>query len=451
MVEAQWQTLYCAVYYRKLARAMQEIGLVLVSISLLIWLGLLGLRGQFWQTDPVLEQMSKPQSNSQPKSNSQPQATASPSPAFRPPAICAIVPARNEAELLPITLRSLLQQTYPGVFQVMLVDDHSTDDTAEVARQTAATVAKTPFQVIRAQPLPVGWSGKLWAMQQGVQAAGAEFDYLLLTDADIHHDPANLERLVEQAVMQDLDLASVMVRLRCESFWEQLLIPAFVFFFAKLYPFRWVNDPHKTTAAAAGGCILIRRTALEAIGGLNTIRQALIDDCALAQAIKQTVGKQEIAAQNQNSEENASNHSGRIWLGLSDQTCSLRLYPSLQTIWDMVARTAFTQLRYSWPLLVGTVAGMSLVYLMPILGLLLGIILGDTGLIMIGLAGWLLMSLAYLPMVQFYRCSPLFAGSLPLIALLYTLMTVDSALRYWQGSGGAWKGRVYPHQSEVGR
>lgn len=417
---------------------MQEIGFALVAVSLLVWLGLLGLRGRFWQADQILEEPD-PQSLKPIPASTLPSTDSL-------PCICAVIPARNEAELLPVTLRSLLLQEYPGSLKVILVDDQSTDGTAEVARQVAESVNVTEgkaaqLQVITAQPLPGGWSGKLWAMQQGIQAAGAACDYLLLTDADIQHDPANVGRLVRRAVEQNLDLTSIMVRLRCESFWEQLLIPAFVFFFAKLYPFRWVNDPQKTTAAAAGGCILIRKTALDQIGGLQTIRQALIDDCALAQAVKHRYNhRPDLKGQ-------TANRSGKIWLGLSDQTRSLRPYPSLQTLWEMVSRTAFTQLNYSLILLIGTVLGMGLVYLMPIAGVLLGLIWGNGSMVIIGLMAWLLMSLAYWPTVRFYRCNPVLAISLPWVASLYTLMTIDSALRYWQGRGGAWKGRVYPGQN----
>lgn len=389
---------------------MQEIGLTLVGLSLLIWLWLLCWRGQFWRSDVVLEQ-----------ENSEAGTAA--------PTICAVIPARNEADMLPFTLSSLLQQTYAGTLQVILVDDQSSDGTAAVAVQTAAALEKSEqLQVVQGRALPAGWSGKLWAMQQGV-AVAEQFqpDYLLFTDADIQHHPLNVQRLVNRAVAQDLDLASVMVRLRCESVWEQLLIPAFVFFFEKLYPFRWVNDPDQSTAAAAGGSILIRSTALERIGGLQTIRQALIDDCALAQAVK---GKQE----------------GKIWLGLSDQTVSLRPYPSLKTIWNMIARTAFTQLGYSLILLIGTVLGMFLIYLAPIISISIGLATGDRRLLVLGLVEWLLMALVYLPTIRFYRCQPVLALSLPLVALLYTLMTIDSALRYWQGRGGAWKGRVYSGQ-----
>jgi hopene-associated glycosyltransferase HpnB len=418
---------------------MREISLALVSLSVVIWLWLLGFRGQFWQSDVVLEWGSGEDKgggedgrvgrvddfNSTLKTQNLNLKTF--------PSVCAVIPARNETDVLPLTLPSLLQQNYAGAFRVILVDDHSSDGTAEVAKQVAEELAKADqVQIITAKPLPVGWSGKLWAMQQGVEATEAFApDYLLFTDADIQHDPENLQQLMQRAMGQDLDLASVMVRLRCESAWERLLIPAFVFFFQKLYPFRWVNDPRNATAAAAGGCILIRKAALARIGGLQTIRQTLIDDCALAQAVKRS----------------APAGQGRIWLGLSDQTCSLRSYPSLQSIWDMTARTAFTQLNYSFLLLLGTVLGMSLVYLVPVIGCLLGMESEDLTIALIGFTGWMLMSFAYWPTVRFYRCSFIFAFSLPLIALLYTLMTIDSALRYWQGRGGAWKGRVYPSQS----
>lgn len=410
---------------------MQEIGLALV-MSVVIWLGLLGFRGQFWRSDIVLES-SEAGDDGEARNSAPILKTHNFSlPTF--PSVCAVVPARNEAEVLPLTLPSLLQQTYSGVFRVILVDDQSSDGTSGVAEQVAETLGKTDqMQIVTAKPLPVGWSGKLWAMQQGIEAAEAFApDYVLFTDADIQHDPENLQRLVRRAIEQDLDLASIMVRLRCESFWERLLIPAFVFFFQKLYPFRWVNDPRNSTAAAAGGCILIRTAALARIAGLQAIRQALIDDCALAQAVKRSA---------------TETGQGRIWLGLSQYTCSLRAYPTLQSIWDMIARTAFTQLNYSLLLLIGTVLGMGLVYLVPVIGCLLGMKGDNPTVALIGFTGWMLMSFAYWPTVRFYRCSPIFAFSLPLIALLYTLMTIDSALRYWQGRGGAWKGRVYPSQS----
>lgn len=443
-----------------------SIGLGLTTLSVLIWLWLLCFRGQFWQCDQQLEIQ-----------------TANALQALEPPypTVCAVVPARNEADLLPVSLRSLLSQTYPGQLTVILVDDHSTDGTADVAKATAAAInQQAQLQVLMAEPLPSGWSGKLWAMDQGVQTAQAFLpDYILLTDADIAHDPDNLKRLVAQAEQQELDLTSVMVRLRCESFWEKWLIPAFVFFFQKLYPFRWVNDPAKATAAAAGGCILIRRTALDRIGGLATIRQALIDDCALAQAVKagaETTKKRGLKAfeglstggqqikqtlhpssldtlpsslvpgtelSTANTLHTISTPSGKIWLGLSNSTHSLRPYPSLETIWNMVARTAYTQLHYSPFLLLGTLVGMTVVYLIAPIGLLAGWVMGNGPIALAGLVGWLLMTVAYFPTVRFYQCSPLYAIGLPAIAFLYTLMTIDSALRHWQGRGGAWKGRVY--------
>ncbi len=405
---------------------MHKIELGLTLLSLIIWLFLLTWRGQFWRTDQILEVPSPPP------------LPGVKTPGYFPlPSVCAVIPARNEADLLPITLRSLLTQDYPGAFTVFLVDDHSTDGTTEVAIATALELGKEKqLQVIAAETLPPGWTGKLWAMEQGIQKAQTLApDYLLLTDADIQHDVANLSRLVDKAQQENLDLASVMVRLRCESFWEQLLIPAFVFFFQKLYPFRWVNDPRNSTAAAAGGCILVRRDALTKIGGIQVVRQALIDDCALAKAVKW---------QNSLGFQPQEGDGGNIWLGLSGLTCSLRPYPSLETIWGMVARTAFTQLNYSPLLLLGTLLGMLIIYVLPPLATVVGVLTGYWSLAVAGFGGWLLMTLAYFPTIRFYQCSPLFAFCLPAIGFLYTLMTLDSALRYWQGRGGAWKGRVYP-------
>ncbi|NEP59577.1 MAG: glycosyltransferase [Symploca sp. SIO2G7] len=378
-------------------------------LSLVIWLGLLGLRGQFWRANQRLEIKT--------------------SELELWPRVCAIIPARNEAQLLPITLRSLLSQDYPGSLSVILVDDHSTDGTAQVA-QKVAQEAKQPqqLQVISAQILPSGWTGKLWALEQGIRYAQQQTpppDYFLLTDADIEHKSSNLRELITKGEAQQLDLVSLMVLLRCESFWEQLLIPAFVFFFQKLYPFPWVNTPTNSTAAAAGGCILIRRQALSRIGGLQVVRQALIDDCALAQAVK------------------SSTQSTAIWLGLTKFTRSLRPYPSLDSIWNMVARTAFYQLNYSPLWLMGTVLGMTLIYLVPPVAVIFGIFTGNWLIAIAGFSGWLLMAGAYLPTLQLYQCSPLLAFCLPAIAFLYNLMTLDSALRHWQGRGGSWKGRVY--------
>lgn len=389
--------------------AIGNVSLGLAVLSLIIWVILLCFRGQFWQANQRLGYRDADL------------------PAW--PRVCAVVPARDEAKVIQKSLRSLLAQDYPGEFSIMLVDDHSTDGTAAIAQQTAHSLQRDfSLEIVSGQPLPPGWTGKLWALEQGTHQAEARTpapDYLLLTDADIHHHRQTLRRLVTKAQTEDLDLASLMVLLRCQSLWERFLIPAFVFFFQKLYPFAWVNNPQKSTAAAAGGCVLLRSSALNRIGGIQTLRQALIDDCALGQAVKST-------------------GSGRIWLGLSRSTQSLRSYPTLGSIWNMVARTAFTQLHYSPPLLLGTVVAMTLIYLVPALVAIGGVVTGNWGMAISGGLGWLLMALAYLPTVRLYRVSPLWALALPAIALLYTLMTVDSALRHWRGQGGAWKGRVYP-------
>ncbi|MUG97453.1 glycosyltransferase [Scytonema sp. UIC 10036] len=386
-----------------------EIGLWLSVLSLTIWIVLVGFWGQFWRCDQQLTG----QETDLPKF----------------PKVCVVVPARNEADLLPISLRSLLTQDYPGSLSVVLVDDRSTDGTASVAFDIAKKLKKTDqLKVLIAEPLPAGWTGKLWALHQGIQYTETlkeAPDYFLLSDADIEHDALNVRSLVVKAQQENLDLVSLMVKLRCEHFWEKLLIPAFVFFFQKLYPFPWVNNPTKPTAAAAGGCILITREALHEIGSIESIRTALIDDCTLAQAVKK--------------------RGGRIWLGLTHSTHSLRPYTSLETIWNMVARTAFTQLHYSLGMLTVTIFGMILVYIVPPLCAIAGAIAGNWLLAIVGLSGWLLMSYAYFPTVKFYGCSPVFAFCLSAIAFLYTLMTLDSALRHWQKRGGAWKGRVYSH------
>jgi len=389
----------------------EQLWLGLSLLSLLIWTVLIFGWGNFWRCDRKLESLEVINDES-----NLPVCPVCPS-------LCIVIPARNEAELLPITLRSLTNQTYQGSIQIILVDDQSSDNTAAIAKQVAENII-----IISSNPLPTGWTGKLWAMEQGtILAQTFNPDYILLTDADIFHDRHNLQNLVNKAKNENLDLTSIMVRLRCESIWEQWLIPAFVFFFQKLYPFAWVNNPQKSMAAAAGGCILIKTEALERIGGIKSIRQALIDDCALARAVKSSGGK--------------------IWLGLSELTSSLRPYPNLETIWDMVARTAYTQLNYSPLLLAGTIAGMTIIYILPPVGLLLGLVLGQKLIaIACGLA-LILMTVSYFPTIEFYKCPLWMSLCLPAIAFLYTLMTLDSALRYWQGKGGAWKGRVYKANS----
>jgi hopene-associated glycosyltransferase HpnB len=271
-------------------------------------------------------------------------------------------------------------------------------------------------------------------MKQGIARATEDSkpDYFLLTDADIEHDRGNLSRLIAKAERENQAIVSLMVALRCESFWERFLIPAFVFFFEKLYPFPLVNDPRSKVAAAAGGCILIRRDILEKIGGIDILKTALIDDCSLAIAVKNYLRTHpEIKERS-------------IWLGLSRTTRSIRPYPDLDTIWNMVARTAFTQLNYSWLLLTGTVFGMFVTYLVAPIGLLFGLISGDQLLILVSSIVWVLMAISYWPTLKLYNLSVWRSFTLPLIALFYSFMTVDSAFRHWRGQGGAWKGRVYP-------
>ena len=279
--------------------------------------------------------------------------------------------------------------------------------------------------VVRGETLPAGWTGKLWALEQGLRvAAKLKPEYVLLTDADIFHPANSLTKLMHQAIAQSCDLVSLMVKLRTESFWERALIPAFVFFFAKLYPFRAVNNPNRSIGAAAGGCSLIRWDALEKMGGIGSIRGALIDDCTLGQAIK---------------------CNGNIWIGLTTDTLSLRPYDSLASIWAMVSRSAYAQLDYSPVLLVGTVFGMAVVYGVPIVGLCWGWMQRDMWVLAMALLTYGLMTWAYHPIVRFYQQPMWMSLGLPGIAALYLLMTLDSARQSMQGKGGAWKGRVYPN------
>ncbi|MGK7887511.1 MAG: glycosyltransferase [Crocosphaera sp.] len=394
---------------------MVNILIVIVSLSLIIWIYLLLFRGSFWL------------SNQRINNNLQPLDEY--------PSICAIIPARNEADVLPISLKSLLNQDYSGDFSIILVDDQSDDNTGNVAQEIANICQKdAQLKVISGQPLATGWSGKLWAMKQGIEQASKlnnKPDYLLLTDADIEHHNSNLQELVKQAETEKLAMTSLMVKLRCDSFWEQFLIPAFVFFFEKLYPFSWVNNPRNKMAAAAGGCILIRRQILEEIGGIEVVKQALIDDCSLAAAVKEKL------------QEDRENIEQGIWLGLSEKTLSLRPYDDLDSIWNMVARTAYTQLNYSPLLLIGTLLGLTMVYLVAPISLILGLIINNPAIIILGGITWLLMTISYIPTLKLYKCSFLWGLTLPLIGLLYGLMTLDSAWRHWRGKGGGWKGRVY--------
>ncbi|APB34818.1 Glycosyltransferases involved in cell wall biogenesis [Gloeomargarita lithophora Alchichica-D10] len=383
-------------------------------LALLVWLVLWLGRGGFWRADQVLP--------------------AVPQPITSWPGVAVLIPARNEATTLPESLPSLLQQQYAGDLEIWLIDDQSTDGTGAVAAEIAQELGCTErLHILTGTPLPAGWSGKLWALEQGWQAVQTQehypskFKYILLTDADICHAPDSVMQLVAQAQTHHLGLVSWMVLLRCESFWDRLLIPAFVFFFQKLYPFPWVNDPAKTTAAAAGGCILLEQQVLQKLGGFACLRGALIDDCTLAQRVKGL--------------------GVPVWLGLTDATRSVRPYGTLASTWGMVARTAFTQLHYSPWLLLGTLLGMGLLYGAPLVGWGWGLVMGIPWLLVVAGLTWGLMAGLYAKTLRWYNLPTLWGLTLPLAAGLYTLMTLDSARRHWQGRGGAWKGRVYPKGS----
>ncbi|MGC1483605.1 MAG: glycosyltransferase [Candidatus Acidiferrum sp.] len=336
------------------------------------------------------------------------------------PRVVAVVPARNEAETIGEVVASLVKQDYPGSFSVVIVDDHSEDATAIIASHVAMEQgAKGRVQLVPASMLPDGWTGKLWALNTGV--ASVQLDspaFYWFTDADITHAPDTLRRLVGRADADKLDLASLMVLLQANTLPERALIPAFLYFFLMLYPPRWIADEDLGTAGAAGGCILLRREALERIGGFAAIRGEVIDDCALAKAIKRS--------------------GGRAWMGLTRNSHSLRVYGIWGELRDLIARTAFTQLRYSSLLLLGTLLGLGLTFVSPVILLFVH----DSTARVLGFAAWLLMSLSFLPTLRFYRLSPLWAPLLPLTAAFYAYATLLSALRYWLGKGGLWKGRA---------
>lgn len=367
------------------------------AAALAIWCGLLAANGGFWL---ARERDTAPL----------------PAPAAWPEVV-AVVPARDEAEVIAHAIGSLAAQDYPGPFRIVLVDDGSSDGTAELARRAGGA----RLTVCTGAPLAPGWTGKLWAVCQGVTAAGAP-RYLWLTDADIVHAPDTLRSLVARAEPKQLALVSLMAKLRCTTLAEHALVPAFVFFFQMLYPFSRVNRPGRT-AAAAGGCVLVRRDALERAGGIAAIRDALIDDCALAALLKR---------------------QGPIWLGLTDRAQSIRAYDDWRSIADMIARSAYAQLGYNPLALIGTLLGLALVYAAPPVLALFAYGLAQG----LGLAAWLLMAISFQPMLRFYRRSPLWGVALPLIAAFYAGCTFLSALRHWQGRGGMWKGRV---QAAAGR
>jgi hopene-associated glycosyltransferase HpnB len=335
--------------------------------------------------------------------------------------VVAVVPARNEADVIVQSIESLLRQDYPGSFRVVLVDDGSSDGTAAAALQASARVAAgRSLDVLSAAELPAGWTGKLWALEQGTRharASGEAIDYFLLTDADIGHASDTLRNLTSRAEHEGNVLVSLMARLSCTTWAERFLIPAFVFYFRMLYPFSWVARKDRKTAAAAGGCMLVRCDALERAGGLAAIRSEIIDDCALARRLKR---------------------QGPIWLGLTQRVTSLRSYGGFLRIGGMIARSAYAQLGYSPVMLAGVVLAMVLVYVVPAMLALMG----EGPARWLGLCVWLVMALSFQPMLRFYRLSPLWGLALPAIGVAYTLFTVQSALEMWRGRGGMWKGRV---------
>lgn len=376
--------------------------LFLAALSLAIWVYLLLFRGMFWlgRERDTRDVPPMPRADT----------------AW--PRVAAVVPARNEADMLPLSLPTLLAQDYPHPLTVIVVDDQSEDGTFATAARIEAGGCKAI--VLRGEPRPAGWTGKVWAQSQGVAYAAAlpdPPDYLLLTDADIGYAPDASRHLVARARANDLVLTSLMAKLNCMSLAERALIPAFIFFFQMLYPFAWVARRSSATAAAAGGCMLVDRRALERAGGLAAIRNALIDDCSLAAVMKR---------------------QGRIWLGLTERVVSLRPYPSFDDIRRMVSRSAYAQLRYSPLLLAGTVLGMLLTYLVPPFSALFA----GFPAFLFGLTAWLLMAIAFQPTLRFYRVSPLWGLALPVIAAAYTGFTLDSAYQHWRGRGGMWKGRA---------
>lgn len=335
------------------------------------------------------------------------------------PAVVAVIPARNEAETIAITVNSLLEQRYQGQLQIIVVDDNSDDGTGVAAGE------HPDLKIIQGKPLETGWTGKMWAVHQGVQEItrfAPTAEYVLLTDADIEHHSNNLELLISKAVKSKRGLVSLMVALRCESIWEKLLIPAFVYFFQKLYPFPLVNRPTYPMAAAAGGCMLIHLPTLAEVGGIAPIKNRLIDDCALGALIKT---------------------KSPIWLGLSTQTRSLRSYSTLSDIWKMVARTAFVQLNHSVVALIGTIIAMGVIYLVPPGLFVYGFLVADPLLLVSAGGAYFIMVQLFAPTLRLYKQPFAMGFLLPFIGFLYTLMTISSAISYWLGRGGAWKGRSY--------
>jgi len=376
----------------------------LAAVSLAAWLYLILAHGRYWRCDQRL-------------------TGHEPAPS-RWPSVTAVVPARDEATLLPATLRSLLDQDYPGVFRIVLADDESSDGSGDVARRLAREHPNgARLSVTRTPQRPGGWVGKMWAVETGVRAAGetAAPEYWLLTDADVEHGPGSVRRLVAKAEADRLDLVSQMVLLHAGSSWDGLLVPAFVYFFQKLYPFARINDPRSRTAGAAGGCVLVRSDALARAGGIEALRGEVIDDCALGRAVKR---------------------GGPIWLGLSTTERSIRPYQGISDVWNMVARSAFTQLRHSWWILAGTVLGLALVYLVPPLTVFAWPLHHSAAATALAAAAWILQALSFAPTLALYGRPARWGFALPVAAALYGAMTIDSARRHYRRQGALWKGRA---------
>ncbi|MER0444202.1 glycosyltransferase [Streptomyces sp. Edi4] len=372
-------------------------------VSLVVWLWLLLGQGFFWRTDQRLP----------------PRAELDVW-----PDVAVVVPARDEAQVLPLSLPSLLTQDYPGRAEIFLVDDGSSDGTGTLARALAERHGGLPLNVVSPGEPEAGWTGKLWALRHGMALARQRGpEYLLLTDADIAHAPDSLRELVAAARGGGFDLVSQMARLRVASGWERLIVPAFVYFFAQLYPFRWINAARPRATAAAGGCVLVRTEAAERARVPDAVRQAVIDDVSVARAVRRS--------------------GGRVWLGLADRVDSVRPYPRLGDLWRMVSRSAYAQLRHNPIVLLGTVVGLALVYLAPPLTCVAGLAGGGWRAAWAGGLAWLVMSGTYLPMLRYYRQPLWLAPTLPFTAFLYLLMTVDSAVLHYRGRGAAWKGRTY--------
>jgi hopene-associated glycosyltransferase HpnB len=371
-------------------------------LTLLIWAYLVLARGGFWRIYP----------------------TAPPEKNFRntnPVRIAVIIPARNEADVVGRAVRSLLHQTGHNAIHIFLVDDASADATVQMARNAAIAESQAQnLTVVPGGPLPAGWSGKLWAMQQGIEhAADSAPDFYLFTDADIEHAPDSVSTLVSIAQAGPYDMASFMVKLHCQSVAEKLLIPAFVYFFFKLYPPAWIANPRRSEAGAAGGCILIRPAALAKAGGIEAIRHEVIDDCSLAARVKR--------------------NGGRLWLGAAATTHSIRPYEGFSGIGRMISRSAFSQLRHSSLLLLLSMVGMAATYGLPPALVFAGHRIVPAAL---GATAWLLMILSYLPVLRLYRLNPMWALALPVAAVFYVGATFHSAWKYWMGRGGEWKGRI---------